>query len=73
MNKNIETKIDCFVAVFDCRTFIIPSKYREQFDGTPYFERYSVFEQYILPDDGIISDVLVEELDLQSLVDGDFG
>lgn len=68
-----DNKVDCFIAVFECNTFIIPSEYRELFDGTPYFDRYDVFKEYVLPDDGIISDILVDELDLQSLIDGDFG
>ncbi len=67
----MENKTECFVANLDQETYIIPVELRDKFDGTNYYDRKSIFSQYVLPDDVILDSVFVDEYDMQCLLDGD--
>lgn len=70
MNK--ENYTACFTANLDGVSYIIPSHLRDRFDGTSYYDRETVFENYIVPEGAIIETILVDEYDLKCLIDGDF-
>lgn len=63
----MSNKIECFVANIGGNVYVVPNNLRERFDIDPE-ERF--FEKYILPEDGIMDDVLVDKHDLENLLDG---
>ena len=67
-----DNKIECFIATFEGIIYVIPIEFRDEFDGTPYHEREKRFGNYILPDEGILDSVLVEEYDMENIIDGWF-
>lgn len=68
----MENKIECFIACLEGYAYIIPKNLRDKFDGTDYYDRKRIFENYILPDDAILESVMVDNYDFQCLIDGDF-
>ncbi len=67
----MEDKIECFIANLEGYVFIIPSAERDLFEGTSYYDRKDIFSQYVLPDDVILEEILVDGYDLRCLIDGD--
>lgn len=65
-------KVECFIANLEGYIYIIPTELRDKFDGTDFYDRNNVFQNYLLPDDAILDIVLVDSYDLQSIIDGDF-
>ena len=66
------TKIKCFLAVLEGKTYVVPHTLSDDFESSRTYERERRFGNYILSEEGFINDILVEESDLQSLIDGDF-
>lgn len=63
-------KISCFLVVMNRTTFLIPSDMRDEFDGVRSYERNRIFESYIVPEEAIIDEIMVEEADIEALKDG---
>jgi hypothetical protein len=70
--ENTKERIDCFLAIFECNLYLIPQELRDVFDTTSPSDRDTVFSKYLLSDDVILESVLIEDLDMQSIIDGDF-
>ena len=68
----MNNKLECFIANLEGEVYIIPIEKRDEFDGTPYYDRSKRFGNYILPDEAVLDLVLVDETDMENIIDGWF-
>ncbi len=69
----MKDKKECFIANLEGIVYIIPTELRDEFEGTSYYDRESVFSDYILTDDVIFDSILIDSYDLECLINGDLG
>jgi len=68
----MEDKIECSIFNIDEMIYIIPNDLLEEFESTPEYEREHKFNRYILPEDAVINEVLINKSDIDNMLDGWF-
>lgn len=65
-------KVSCFLAILEGEVFIIPQELYDNFCGTSFYDRSREFSNYALTDGVILEDILIDESDMDSIIEGDF-
>jgi hypothetical protein len=74
MSENENIKVDCFLVGFECDLYFLPQDLADQFYITHEDDRSRVFEKYMIKSgDFTLGSVLIDQADMQSILDGDFG
>lgn len=68
----MSNKKECNLYGIDGEFYLIPFDLIEKFEGLPYYEKKEEFSNYCLPYDLVIEDILVNNHDIDSLIEGDF-
>lgn len=71
-NNNMTNKLEVFLTIHEGECYIIPTELRDKYDGTSFYDREKEFSNYILPNGILLEEILINDHDLESIIEGDF-
>lgn len=72
IEENMENKVNCKLYNLEGIVYLIPLEKVEDFESIPYYEKEKSFEIYILPDECVIEEVLIDQSDYENMLEGWF-